>query len=601
MSTSKLKKSNLTILYVEDEDLIRKEIANILSYVAENIILAKDGEEGLEAFNKNKVDLIITDVNMPKLSGFEMLKKIREVDSSIPAIILSAFSQAEFIKEANEIATINSYLLKPVDIMTLLEKVKISIEKVEKTKEFENITKLLEQYKLAVDSSAIVSKANSSGIITYVNEQFCKISKYSKDELLGKNHNIVRHEDNKELFFKDLWETIKIKKKIWKGKIKNRAKDGTSYIVDVTIVPILNIKQEIEEFIALRYDITELEAYKDLLKEKLSSSREDVISKIHLIKEYENMINISASVLRVDINHEVSFINNRLLTLLGYKFEEIIGIKFLDLLSTDSQLLYKTIFANVLEKEFWNGTLQFDSKDKENQFSFDFTFRSIKDINGNIKEFMAIGKNITETIQLYKEIEDTQKDVIFSLGTIGEARSKETGNHVKRVALYSHLLAKLIGFDDEEAELIKIASPMHDIGKVAIEDAILNKPGRFTIDEYELMQKHSTIGYNMLKNSNREILKASATIAHEHHEKYDGTGYPRGLKAEQIHIYGRITALADVFDALGSNRVYKKAWSLEQILEFFQEEKGKHFDPKLVTCFFDNLDDFLAIQNRYKD
>jgi len=191
--------------------------------------------------------------------------------------------------------------------------------------------------------------------------------------------------------------------------------------------------------------------------------------------------------------------------------------------------------------------------------------------------------------------------VIFSLGTIGEARSKETGNHVKRVAEYSYILAKEYGLNQELAEVIRLASPMHDIGKVAISDNILNKPGKFTPEEFEIMKEHAKLGYDMLKNSNRQILKASATVAHEHHEKWNGTGYPRGLSGENIHIFGRITAIADVFDALGSNRCYKKAWELDRILDLFKKERGKHFDPKLVDIFFDNLDKFLEIRDKYKD
>ncbi|MFY9080802.1 HD domain-containing protein [Aliarcobacter butzleri] len=116
-----------------------------------------------------------------------------------------------------------------------------------------------------------------------------------------------------------------------------------------------------------------------------------------------------------------------------------------------------------------------------------------------------------------------------------------------------------------------------------------------------MMKKHCVIGYNILKNSKREILKAAAIVAMQHHEKWDGSGYPRGLKEEEIHIYGRITAVADVFDALGSDRCYKKAWENEKIFELFRNEKAKHFDPKLVDLFFDNIDKFIEIKNKYKD
>lgn len=149
--------------------------------------------------------------------------------------------------------------------------------------------------------------------------------------------------------------------------------------------------------------------------------------------------------------------------------------------------------------------------------------------------------------------------------------------------------------------MLKQASPMHDIGKVAIPDAILNKPGRFDDKEREIMNTHANLGYEMLKHSNRPLLKMAAIVANEHHEKWNGSGYPKGLSGENIHIYGRITALADVFDALGSDRVYKKAWNDEKIFNFFKEEKAKHFDPKLIDIFFEHLDEFLKIRENFKD
>jgi response regulator RpfG family c-di-GMP phosphodiesterase len=155
--------------------------------------------------------------------------------------------------------------------------------------------------------------------------------------------------------------------------------------------------------------------------------------------------------------------------------------------------------------------------------------------------------------------------------------------------------------DEKEAEMLKQASPMHDIGKVAIPDSVLNKPGRFDEAERKIMDTHAALGYEMLKHSNRPLLKTAAIVAYEHHEKWNGTGYPRGLKGEDIHIYGRITALADVFDALGSDRCYKKAWDDEKIFNLFKEERAKHFDPRLIDIFFDHLDEFLKIRDSLKD
>ncbi|MDQ7042304.1 MAG: HD domain-containing protein [Sulfurimonas sp.] len=199
------------------------------------------------------------------------------------------------------------------------------------------------------------------------------------------------------------------------------------------------------------------------------------------------------------------------------------------------------------------------------------------------------------------EMQETQKEVVFTMGSIAESRSKETGNHVKRVAEYSKLLALAYGLDKEEAELLKQASPMHDIGKVAIPDSILNKPGRFDENERFIMDTHADIGYQMIKNSKRPLLKAAAIVAREHHEKWDGTGYPRRLSGEDIHIYGRITAIADVFDTLGSDRVYKKAWDDEKIFQLLIDEREKHFDPKLIDLFFENLDSIKEVRETFKD
>jgi len=216
---------------------------------------------------------------------------------------------------------------------------------------------------------------------------------------------------------------------------------------------------------------------------------------------------------------------------------------------------------------------------------------------GKLVGYVAIREDITAN----KDIEEIQKEIIFTMGSIGESRSLETGNHVRRVAEYSRVLAELYGLSAEEAEMLKQASPMHDIGKVAIPDSILNKPGRLTAQERVIMETHVMKGYDMLKVSNRALLKTAAIVALEHHEKWDGTGYPSGFKGDKIHIYGRITAIADVFDALGSDRCYKKAWDDNDIFEYFKQEKGKHFDPDLVDLFCKNIDTFIKIRMLYKD
>ncbi|MDF1876568.1 HD domain-containing protein [Sulfurimonas sp. SAG-AH-194-L11] len=223
-----------------------------------------------------------------------------------------------------------------------------------------------------------------------------------------------------------------------------------------------------------------------------------------------------------------------------------------------------------------------------------------RDIN-NLTLASSYAAETLNSAKLSTEIQETQREIVLTMGSISESRSQETGNHVKRVAEYSKLLALAYGLSQEDAELLKQASPMHDIGKVAIPDSILNKPGRFDENERFIMDTHAELGYQMIKNSKRPLLKAAAIVAREHHEKWDGTGYPRKLAGEDIHIFGRITAIADVFDALGSDRVYKKAWNDEKIFELLHEQRATHFDPKLIDLFFENLDAIKEVRETFKD
>ncbi|MFC5531973.1 HD domain-containing phosphohydrolase [Cohnella yongneupensis] len=210
------------------------------------------------------------------------------------------------------------------------------------------------------------------------------------------------------------------------------------------------------------------------------------------------------------------------------------------------------------------------------------------------------GKSL-ESVMLHQEIIDTQREIISTMGEVGEIRSKETGNHVKRVAEYSYVLALGMGMDISEAELLRTVSPMHDIGKVAIPDAVLNKPGKLTEEEYDIIKSHTKIGHQLLRGSRRELLRTAAIVAEQHHEKWDGNGYPSGRKGEEIHIYGRITAVADVFDALSAERVYKPAWPIEKIENLFREERGRHFDPAVIDVFFQELPLLLEIRERLTD
>ena len=194
-----------------------------------------------------------------------------------------------------------------------------------------------------------------------------------------------------------------------------------------------------------------------------------------------------------------------------------------------------------------------------------------------------------------------EQEALRVLSNAAEYKDPETASHVARVAHYSKLLAQKFGLDEEEQEIIFYASPLHDIGKVGISDAILLKPGKLDEKEMEAMRKHCKIGWKILESSENPYLRAGAVIAATHHEKYDGSGYPEGHQGDAIHIYGRITAIADVFDALTSKRAYKEAWSFESALGFINDQSGKHFDPFLCELFVDNIDEVKSIYLEFKN
>jgi len=463
--------NKLTVLYVEDDHDVIASMSEILEDLFDEVVIATNGQEALSLYEIYHIDLIITDINMPHMNGIEFIRHIREENNNIPILLVTAQNENEYLMESIKLK-VDGYILKPINVFNFIEDIEKIIQNIKIKKELAQSEKILEEYKDAIDSSSIISKADTKGNITFVNDSFCEISGYTKEELIGNNHNIVRDPETPKSVFKILWETIQNKKN-WSGILKNKKKNGEPYYVKTLISPIVDDNNEIIEYIGIRQDITELELYKENIEKQLSLATQEIIN--------------------------------------------------------------------------------------------------------------------------------TQKEVVFTMGAIGETRSKETGLHVKRVAEYSYLFAKLYGLSEKESSLLRQASPMHDIGKVGIPDAILNKPGKLTAEEFKIMKTHSILGYEMLKHSEKSILKTAATVAYEHHEKWDGSGYPRGLKEDDIHIFGRITAVADVFDALGHSRVYKKAWDLESIYELFRKERGKHFDPQLIDIFFNNLDQFLAIKKELSD
>jgi len=344
-----------------------------------------------------------------------------------------------------------------------------------------------------------------------------------------------------------------------------------------------------EEFYARLYRLKEtINFYQNLKETQL------------LLQEQKDALDDRSIVSKTDENGVITYANDRFIEISGYSRNELIGQKYNVLRHPDMPAeVFEKMWQTINQGQVWNGIIKDQSKDGK-MFIVDSTVKPIVDSHGKIREFISIRHDLTELLHLHEEIIDTQKEIIVRLGEVAETRSKETGNHIRRVAEYSVRLGSLYGLSEDELKILCLASPLHDIGKIAIPDAILLKPGKLDPDEFEIMKEHAQKGFDILKSSTREILQASAIIAHQHHERWDGTGYPQKLEKENIHIFGRITALADVFDALSTERIYKAAWPMEQILEYISNEKGRQFDPKLTELFLNHIEQFVDIKDQLK-
>lgn len=592
-----------TILIVDDSKVIQAQLSELLSSRHYKVEVTDNAEDTYKFLEKQKVSLLVLDVELKNSNGISFLqeKKVELINKrKIPVIIISGQVDSTIIRDGLKAGAVD-VIKKPYVNEEIILKVDFWVDYKRKEEEIESSSKLLKQYKETVDRSSLVYKIDSKGYITYVNEEFCKVSLYEKEELIGKGIRVLKDKNMKDSFFNKLWGTISKKKEAWKGKIKHSKKNEESFWVSTIINPILDSNNNIIEYIAISKDITQTELVQNYFKNQLSTSNQNLEHAISKAEEYKKAMYQSNIVSRTDLKGKITFVNEQFCKVSGYKEDELLGKSHNIMRHPDmNSEVFKNLWETIKKNKTWKGIIKNKTKNGDT-FWVDTTIVPIKEKDNTVNEYMSISNDLTELFKLHDEIEDTQKEIIYRMGEIGETRSNETGNHVKRVAHYSKILATLYGLDEEQSNLLFTASPMHDIGKVGIPDAILKKPGKLTENEFEFMKKHAEIGYHILKGSKRKVLKAAAIVSYEHHEKWNGKGYPRALKGEDIHIFGRITAIADVFDALASDRCYKKAWEDERIFNLLEEERGESFDPTLIDLFFDNKEKFIEIRDKFKD
>lgn len=585
---------SLNLLYVEDDLATREELAMMLEPWVGQLHVAADGREGLEKFKTFHPDIVITDIQMPRVSGLAMSNEIRQLVPAQPIVIVSAYNDVEYLFRAIELG-IDHYVTKPVNVEHLLGKLAQMTTAIVAVRERRRNLVLLEQYKELVDQSAIVCKLDLRGRITYVNDKLCEISGYSSDELIGSDIADLRHTSEPALRTAQvLAEACAGRRSV--GVFKNRTRSGALYVVESSLVPIVDEFGDVAELVLLDVDVSTLYQTCENLVESLGRSRVSLEEQKHFLGEYKRALEMGTCICVADREHRIVSVNQQFEQLLGYSSAQLEG-QLVGRITSDAYCERCLRDAEQFDRDAPSSRVVRFTAANGQDLQLSVACIGVRRLSGEIESIIMICQDLTESLRLSQDIVSTQRELLYMLGDVVENRSHETGQHVKRVADVSKFLALKAGVEPDTAEMIEMAAPMHDVGKVGIRDLVLHKAGVLDPSEFDEMKAHSSIGYSILGKVERPLIGLAAAIAHQHHERYDGSGYPNGLKGEEICLEARIVSVADVLDALFSARSYKEAWSEQRVLDYFREQQGRQFDPHLVDLLLEHWDEVKVLRS----
>ena len=586
----------MRVLYVEDDAATREELAMMIEPWVDTLDVAGNGQAGLALYASGQHDIVVTDIQMPVMNGLTMCAEIRQLNAQQPTVLLSAYNDVEYLFRAIELG-ITQYITKPVNVEHLLERLADIARNLLSLREQSRYRRLLEQYRLLADESAIVTTLDPNGRITYVNDRLTQLTGHDRQELIGMDMTLLSALDEPATRMEAIWQAAQACEK-WAGIVKNRTRDGKLLVVERSLVPILDESGQVVEVFSLDVDITELYSSNEVLMEALGQSEHSLQEQRDYLAAYKRALETGTSICIADAQGRILSANRQFAELLGYRVRDLSGLK---LCSIIPQYDPKSWGAAEREGESADSKILRVYHKNGKELFFNIAFVSLLNRVGQPESIILVCQDLTESLETTRELMDTQRELLLLVGQVVENRSQETGMHVKRVGEISRLLAIQYGLDGAHADMIRIAAPLHDVGKVGIPDDILHKPGKLDDSEFEVMKTHANVGYQILRQINRPLVRMASLIAHEHHERYDGAGYPRGLKGGEISIEGRIVAIADVLDALGHVRSYKEPWDEDTIRAYLQKHRGHRFDPLLVDLVFANWDDIMGIRGRYQD
>jgi putative two-component system response regulator len=365
----------------------------------------------------------------------------------------------------------------------------------------------------------------------------------------------------------------------WEGEIEVKDANGRIFPALVTNSPIRNELGEIISYVGVTMDMTE---------------RRTIESELRL--QGQILDHVQSAVVALDHERRVTHWSKGAERLYGWTAEEVVGRPAAELALDGSRsgITRESVQEAVVADGRWEGEIEVRHKDGTT-FPVLSTNSAILDASGEMIGFLGISLDISARKQAEEETHEARLETIKRLTRAVETRDPETGGHIERIGEFAAMLAQRLGLSADEVELIRVSSPMHDVGKIGIADEILLKPGPLTPEERSVMERHTKIGHDILAGSHSEILDMAALIALSHHERIDGRGYPLGLEADKIPLEGRIVAVADVFDALTSDRVYRPAFSTAKAIEIMREGRGTQFETQILDLLLGDLEAFSSL------
>jgi putative two-component system response regulator len=566
------------VLVVDDNAGKRLAVRAMLAPLGHSVVEADSGRAALDAVGQQSFAVILMDVVMPVLDGYETARLIRQRSGSkdTPIIFLTAFRDDEAeIASAYANGAVD-FIFTPVLAEVLRAKVaafvSLFVQSQELQRSLDSITALNAALKASeVRARAVLEHvtdgivtAGATGLIESFNQSAVRLFGYKEDEVIGQPLRLVIAPEEKDASSDAvLTEAV------------GRRKDGSCFPIEIDMSQVTIGKRTLT--VGCIRDISVRAEQAERERERGHALHQEAL---------RDRVAFEAAPIGGMITARdgtVERVNQAMCEMTGYTADELIGTQSLELAHPDDRQATIDVIDALLSGR--SDTERFEKRYLHRSgrvIEARVALTKICDDHDEVTQLFGQIEDITEARRTARELEQAQFEMLARLAAVAEFRDDDTGQHTRRVAELSVTIAERLGLPEAEIELIRLAAPLHDVGKIAIPDAILGKRGKLTVDEFDEMKTHTTIGAQMLTGSAFALLEMAEQIALTHHEKWDGSGYPAGLAGDAIPIVGRIVAVADVFDALTHSRPYKPAWSTPDALAEITSQAGRHFDPDVL-------------------